>query len=854
MSSVQKGHVVKAILRTHDWLPAHCRPNWVLGDKDCCGYLCLEVDELATVSYVGRDNEDERGWLYGSHNNCEGWLHSAAVVPLTFPEPPDLDRLSRRLARLLRYPDSRIEKTEDGWASMDQVKKLMPHPEWIEHVVAGSNKDGIARFEFNETRQLIRAATRSAFNTAVVKTTHPTIPNTAIANVAECLREYRTLEQFACISTIANKQTIPILTCPGCGTERQSCGDHELDSFTTAPFRLGGSELGLQTRNWTAVSSKQRLMAVEGSSCELMKRKDSGPSRMPQMPSTMALLLFRNADRLHTGETLFVKRWPPAGGLKELLQLAGEATKPVVAPARALYDVMLKPVMSLDEVQPGGTYLVKGLEAFDPPKLLFNHQPAQGPSLRTLARAKQAVAGDRDMVEQFSQVPSLASQKTRASLDREPLPTVQSPPWLSQEGMPEVEPRKGQWQVDDFLQHKLSWSCQGPLHRHYLWDQWGREGPTGLASRSMAPMAEQLETWQDTEGKDRQRALLGQILLPSRYNKVSTMGPGQALMMGVATKPLNTVMYGPDCPEDSRHRVLVTKTAPPILLLELNAVATFNMMDPDTSQDIVFGMDAVNQLMKSPKALNGRPLAYVIQGSGPHFCPGGNPNPKLYPGHIPLTVNQYAGYLPFIRCREMALPGICALHGSLVGGGVAYSLNNPVRFADSKASACFGNLSRGAVPGMVLSSNIPQALGLHGALDIYLTDNTYSTYACVKAGYLHGVQGSIAGVKQEALKQARRLGQAPFGQRIVGIKPELDVERFGLEAWAIDLGARTEGVFRNVGAKSPKEMEAEAKAKEREAKLAAEGGTKQEDSFGTIAKHSRREAERLEILMRVWQC
>ena len=58
-------------------------------------------------------------------------------------------------------------------------------------------------------------------------------------------------------------------------------------------------------------------------------------------------------------------------------------------------------------------------------------------------------------------------------------------------------------------------------------------------------------------------ALLGQILLPSRlckmqpgvtacllawwslrYNKVSTMGPGQALMMGVATKPLNTVMYG----------------------------------------------------------------------------------------------------------------------------------------------------------------------------------------------------------------------------------------------------------------------------------------------------------------------
>ncbi|CAK8998477.1 unnamed protein product [Durusdinium trenchii] len=342
-------------------------------------------------------------------------------------------------------------------------------------------------------------------------------------------------------------------------------------------------------------------------------------------------------------------------------------------------------------------------------------------------------------------------------------------------------------------------------------------------------MAAELKTWDGSLDEEKgRRALLGAHLLPNRYNKVCTMGPGQALMWGISAKPINTLQFGPDCPEDSRHRVLITKTTPPVLLLELNAVATFNMMDADTSQDILYGMDAVLQLLKSPKTVN-KPLAYVIQGSGPHFCPGGNPNPKLYPGHIALTVNQYAGYLPFIRCREIALPGICALHGSMVGGGVAYSLNNPVRFADSKASACFGNLSRGAVPGMVLSSNIPQALGLQGALDIYLTDSTYSTYACVKAGYLHGVQSSISGVKQEALKQARRLGQSPLGMRIVGIKPELDVERFGLEAWAIDLGARTEGVFRNVGGKSPKEREAEAKAQEAAKKAGEDDKPKQED-------------------------
>jgi len=202
---------------------------------------------------------------------------------------------------------------------------------------------------------------------------------------------------------------------------------------------------------------------------------DSTPpsrGRSLQMPSTMALLLFRNADRVHGGETMFIKRWPPAGGLKELLQLAGQACKPVVAPARALYDVNMKPLLSLDEVRPGGTYLVKGLEAFDPPKLFFNHDPVEVPSLRNVIKAKEAVAGERDLIEQFSQVPSFASQQLRASVEKEPLPTADSPPWVSKYG-PLVFPQKArEWQLEDPLQQALSWSCQGPSHRHFYWHEW----------------------------------------------------------------------------------------------------------------------------------------------------------------------------------------------------------------------------------------------------------------------------------------------------------------------------------------------------------------------------------------------
>jgi len=90
---------------------------------------------------------------------------------------------------------------------------------------------------------------------------------------------------------------------------RSEAGDlPDRQSISACSSRMGMSAGKLISQN------SQTLELQELGDCdlpeddgELMKRKDAGRSRMPQMPSTMALLLFRNADRLHTGEAM---AWP----------------------------------------------------------------------------------------------------------------------------------------------------------------------------------------------------------------------------------------------------------------------------------------------------------------------------------------------------------------------------------------------------------------------------------------------------------------------------------------------------------------------------------------------------------------
>jgi hypothetical protein len=106
----------------------------------------------------------------------------------------------------------------------------------------------------------------------------------------------------------------------------------------------------------------------------------------PMGPFT--LLLYRNGDRHHNGEAVFIRR--PPKDLKELLTKCCEGCRVSVGPPEALYNRKMRPVKELREVEGGGMFVLKGQEALDPPPAFFASGEPEGGSMRKLTTFQRA--------------------------------------------------------------------------------------------------------------------------------------------------------------------------------------------------------------------------------------------------------------------------------------------------------------------------------------------------------------------------------------------------------------------------------------------------------------------------------
>lgn len=100
-----------------------------------------------------------------------------------------------------------------------------------------------------------------------------------------------------------------------------------------------------------------------------------------------------------------------------------------------------------------------------------------------------------------------------------------------------------------------------------------------------------------------------------------------------------------------------------------------------------------------------------------------------------------------IRLRKLAVATIGAVHGKLIGGGVALALAAQCRVCSGKAMFNFGNLPRGMNPLFMLSRSLPLVAGWSEAMVMFIEDPTITAKAAWQMGIVDGVVNTVGHAK-----------------------------------------------------------------------------------------------------------
>ncbi|MEM7446462.1 MAG: SDR family oxidoreductase, partial [Pseudomonadota bacterium] len=223
-----------------------------------------------------------------------------------------------------------------------------------------------------------------------------------------------------------------------------------------------------------------------------------------------------------------------------------------------------------------------------------------------------------------------------------------------------------------------------------------------------------------------------------------------------------------------------------------SGVAIIELNDPDFSNAIDWAIgDDLAKAIRAAKKLD--PLrSVVLQGSGEHFCVGVNPyNFIRRTKQLPvLTAARVVHdiYHAFLSVRDLGVPVVCALHGKVMGGGMAAALIGDYRIAAADALFNYGNLPRGVCPGMTMSESLARNVGQAWATELYMNDFTLSADEAKAIGLINDVATDAAEAKLTALDLATRIaGYAPTGVRATTalMRPTVDPDRLARESVGI---------------------------------------------------------------------
>ena len=189
-----------------------------------------------------------------------------------------------------------------------------------------------------------------------------------------------------------------------------------------------------------------------------------------------------------------------------------------------------------------------------------------------------------------------------------------------------------------------------------------------------------------------------------------------------------------------------------MVTLMLNDPRHFNTFSAGLGQDMCC---AVQYLCALPGI-----RSTVLQGVGPHFSVGGNPYAERYRplmlrmADVTLSLDKL--FNGFVKLRVLPHAIVGAVHGTLIGGGIAACLHADYITADCRSMFEHGNLVRGVCVLGMLSQTFTLALGTH-AQHIYLQNSQLDAATAHAAGLVHRLCMGITATQMNAREIAVRL-------------------------------------------------------------------------------------------------
>ena len=154
-----------------------------------------------------------------------------------------------------------------------------------------------------------------------------------------------------------------------------------------------------------------------------------------------------------------------------------------------------------------------------------------------------------------------------------------------------------------------------------------------------------------------------------------------------------------------------------------------------------------------------------LQGGGHHFSVGAN---AWVLTSLASSLAEYAAssvasfavalrdlYAGFMRLRTLSVPLVSAVHGVLVGGGVAACLSTDYLVAEHSTRFEQGNLVRGVCPLGMFSRTLTLAVGQQCALAIYLQNVQFDAITALALGLCAAVRVGVEATKARAHDLAR---------------------------------------------------------------------------------------------------